>query len=583
MHPLPRIPVNRRSTRRALLQTLVLLLAIGFFGFCVWNSALLELLPIQQGFVFCLTLGVAGVIGFASARIGLALVASGALFFALKFIAVMKLRYLAAPLVPADFVYFARESLLETLKQYPNLYAVLLGTSVILPVMLGVLWYFDLRFLPPLRKGLGSIGLRLAGIGLSVLGLWWCLQPGGPFTSVYQSSVWNTVSGKTQLSGFFVAIDKMTAHLPERSDAETAARDWAASSTPANTGANDATTHPDIVLVLEESTFDPRDLVACDIAQCEVDLFAPDADTRGHGPLRVHTFGGSTWVSEFSVLTGLPQTLFGPAGAYAPFVLAPRMQDSLPRQLRRLGYQTIAVYPVAGSFLNARNAYNAYGFDHFLDASDLGIEVWHTGDAQMFAAARKVYEQYKRPGQPVFLMVLTLEQHGPHDGRALTELPPPFNQELLPNLPATEALNLSTYLASLHRSSEAMRGLQKDFLQRPQPTVLVHFGDHQPAFGGLIRRMPRTLPTSLQDEKDYITYYMIKSNFASRPLPEYPVLDIAFLPSLLLDAADLPQGAYFSASSLLRERCEGRYDTCPDSALMASYHAWVFDHLGIYR
>ncbi len=565
------------------MTALVLLLAIGFFGFCVWNSALLELLPIQQAFIFCLIVGVAGVIGFATGRIGLALAASGALFFALKFIAVMKLRYLATQLLPTDFVYFARESLFETLKQYPNLYAMLLGTSVALPVMLGLLWRFDLRFLPPLRRGLRSIGLRLAGIGLSVLGLWWCLQPGGPFSSVYQSDVWSTEFRKSQLSSFFVGIDKMTTLLPERSDAETAARDWATSSMSADTGTDVTTTRPDIVLVLEESTFDPRDLAACDIAQCQVDLFAPDADTRGHGPLRVHTFGGSTWVSEFSVLTGLPQTLFGPNGVYAPFILAPRFQETLPRQLRRLGYQTIAVYPMSGNFVNARNAYQAYGFDQFLDATDLGIEEWHTSDAQMFAVAKKVYEKRKRPDQPVFLMILTLEQHGPHDGRALKELPPPFNQTLLPNLPTTEALNLNTYLASLHRSAEAMHGLQKDFLQRPQPTVLVHFGDHQPAFGGLIPRMQRRLPSSLQDEKDYITYYMIKTNFDSRPLPEYPLLDIAFLPSMLLDAAGLPQGAYFSASSLLRERCAGRYDACPDSALMASYHAWVFDRLGIYR
>jgi hypothetical protein len=52
---------------------------------------------------------------------------------------------------------------------------------------------------------------------------------------------------------------------------------------------------------------------------------------------------------------------------------------------------------------------------------------------------------------------------------------------------------------------------------------------------------------------------------------------------MVLQAAGLPQDAYFAASRRLRERCDGRYDDCMVPGLLPSYHAWVFDRLHVYQ
>ncbi|WP_404615598.1 LTA synthase family protein [Rhodanobacter hydrolyticus] len=337
--------------------------------------------------------------------------------------------------------------------------------------------------------------------------------------------------------------------------------------------------HPDIVQVLEESTFDPSIFTGCDIPQCRMPMFESDTRTRGHGLLRTHTFGGGTWVSEFAVLTGMPQDIFGPAGMYAPYVLAPRTHDTLPMLLRRLGYLTVAIYPVGGNFLNARNAYQSYGFDQFYDIHDLGLQMWHASDAQLFDATKRVYDKVRKPGQPVFIMVLTMEQHGPHDTKPLSSLPAPFNRNPIRGLPADQALNLGTYLSKLRDSDEGMHQLEHDFLDRQEPTVLMHFGDHQPSFSGLIREMQRVLPSGVEPYKHNLTYYMVKSNFTGPALPSYPMLDIAYLPSMVLQAAGLPEDPYFSALRSLRDRCDGRYGDCADKPLLASYYAWIFGQL----
>lgn len=568
----------REFSWRAARITAVCGLGLAVFIGCLAITAWQEPLPLQHGFVGALMLCTFGIVLFVLGRFATALLLSGGLFVALKSIAVLKLRYLDSQLMPADFIYYLRSSLIDTLLHYPHLYSVGIGLLLLLPPLLILAWRWDWRVLGQLRPKAALIA-RGVGLLLSVLAFWWCMQPTGPFAQVHSRNVWEKLSDDAQLTNFFVSFRDAEVRLPPMSSDALAEQTWGATAAgePGSTPP-----YPDIVQVLEESTFDPSIYTACNVPACRVSMFQSDAHTRGTGLMRTHTFGGGTWVSEFASLTGMPQDIFGPGGMYAPYVLAPHVRDALPQMLRRLGYLTIAIYPTVGSFINGRNAYQAYGFDHLYDVKELGLIEWDESDKQMFDAAKRVYDKVKKPGQPVFVMILTLNQHGPHDAAPMSSLPPPF-RNLLRGLKPGLALSFDTYLSRLHDSDRAMRGLEHDFLDRAQPTVLLHFGDHQPSFGGMIRDLPRTLPPALQPNRDYLTYYMIKSNFAGPPLPHYPVLDIAFLPSMLLQAAGLPRDPYFSASTELRNRCNGLYDECAVPELVDSYHGWIFGRLHVYE
>jgi hypothetical protein len=556
----------------------VSLCALVFFTGCVALTALREPEPVQQAFIAGLMLSTVIVLLFVFARVATALVVGGALFVALRFISELKQRYLESQLMPSDFIYYASTSLVDTLKHYPHLYALGIAICVVVPPLLYLVWRWDWRVLGGLRRW-PSLAVRVGGIALGVFAFWLCMLPAGPFAQVHSRNVWEKLSDDAQLTNFFVNFRDSAVTMPAMSSDAIAEQQWG--STAAGEPGTAHPPYPDIVQVLEESTFDPSNYTVCTVPACHLAMFQTDARTRGTGVMRTHTFGGGTWVSEFATLTGMPQDIFGPGGMYAPFVLAPHVHDALALQLRRLGYLTIAIYPTEGAFINGRNAYTAYGFDHMYDVNELGLEEWEETDKQMFDAAKRVYDKVKKPGQPVFVMILTINQHGPHDD-PMSTLPVPF-QNLLHGLKATPALNFDTYLARLHDSDVAMSGLEHDFLDREQPTVLVHFGDHQPSFDGLIRGLQRSTPTPLQPYRDYLTYYMIKSNFAGPALPSYPMLDIAFLPSMVLQGAGLPKDPYFSAESELRARCNGFYDDCAIPGLIDSYHAWTFGRLHVYQ
>ena len=70
---------------------------------------------------------------------------------------------------------------------------------------------------------------------------------------------------------------------------------------------NSSDPRPDLLLVLEESTFDPTLIRQCRVPECDNAMLHPLASAvrTQQGPLLVHTTGGGTWLAEFAVMSGL--------------------------------------------------------------------------------------------------------------------------------------------------------------------------------------------------------------------------------------------------------------------------------------
>ncbi|HET6345157.1 MAG TPA: LTA synthase family protein [Myxococcota bacterium] len=532
---------------------------------------------LQKAFVATAWLSASIALACLTARPLLALVTSALTLTFIKALALLKEAYWQASLMPSDFYYFAGHNL-DVLRLYPH-FVVALSTAAATAAL--VTWSAvtaDARYTRSVcSRWRVATRLQMGGAFAVLCVATVCLR--GPFEPLQQKGLWARLSDTAHLTNFLLNARAMRVTLPPMARDLVARDGWAQEP---QSEADAAAPYPDIVEVLEESTFDPLTFSACTIPQCHADMFLPDARTLSHGLLRTHLFGGGTWCSEFTVHTGMPHDIFGPSGSYAPMALAPRTQTTLPKWLKSLGYVTAAIFPVEGTFMGARGAYAAYGFDHFYDAPDLHLRAWLTPDAELFRAAKRVYDDLRRTGKPVFLFVMTAAQHGPHTRVPMEALPAPYNSNLMRHLPAEQALNWSNYLARLHASGEGLRELESLFLGRPEPTVLAWFGDHLASFGGLLRQMERQLPAGMEPYEQYTTNYMIKSNTGGPNLDTYPLLDIAYFPSMILDAARVPHGPYFEALRRLRRRCDGMYQECAEPGLLQSYHAWTLGTLKVF-
>ena len=212
---------------------------------------------------------------------------------------------------------------------------------------------------------------------------------------------------------------------------------------------------PDLFFILQESTFHPG-MVRPGYETRS--LFSSRADHTGY--LHVHTWGGGTWRTEFSLLTQMRPHEFGGDGIYVFYTLAGRIKRSVFTLLKEQGYRTIVIYPVGGDFINAREFYTSIGVDEFYDPESLGISKnwdWRIPDENLYASIQNKLEESDKP---TAVIMLTVNQHGPHD---LSD-------------PITD------YLTRFKQSDKAYGEFLDYLLLRGKKAGVVAFGDHQPHF-----------------------------------------------------------------------------------------------------
>ncbi len=589
------MPVASLPRRSKLLFLIVLVAFAALLGF----GPLCEATWIERAFSSVLICANVALIAFLTRRILFAFALPTVLFGGILIASAMKFRYLTTPLMAPDLVYFVNRDLFDVALHYPPILLAIVTAAIAIPAVLILAWRWGppslLAHAAPARRRNAHIAGVLAALTALALAAW----PHGPFAAVFEKGMWQAMNDRSYITDFYTSFYQTQVVIPAFVADEGSNLAWTqgandnpppcAQPTPCGSAAaRPAEKHepPDIVAVLEESTFDPTILKACTRADvCKHRMFAPDGRTRAHGMLTVHVWGGGTWTSEFSLMTGLNHLSFGDAGLYAPYNLAPRVNFTLPRVLHEAGYRAIAIYPMSGDFINARNAYKNYGFDAFYDGKDYGLS-WESSDNDLFQVFNQIYDKEKQVygKQPLFVMMLTLRQHGPHM-TPLKKLPPPYDKPLFPGKFAPKAfdewinLNLGNYLQRLKGSDLAMAALEKKLLDADRPVLLFHFGDHQPSFDGAIRGLDKSVPAA-DGDPNFVTYYMLKTNY--KPPRQYGEreMDLSFAPSLILDIAGVKKDAFFQANALMRERCDGFYLGCVKKPVLDSYQNYVFYQLG---
>ncbi|TWO69654.1 sulfatase-like hydrolase/transferase [Caenimonas sedimenti] len=343
----------------------------------------------------------------------------------------------------------------------------------------------------------------------------------------------------------------------------------------------------DIVVFLQESQFNPMSIAGCPAALCAMKAFSATPRTTAHGPMRVHLHGGGTWLSEFALSTGVPHTLFGAGGDFAPFNVAPAVRRSFVRSLRAAGYRTVAVYPVLGNMMNARQAYAAYGFDRFYDSAELGMDgTFETSDQQVHDAALRVLREEQKHGRPVFLFALTIFNHAEH-GVRMHRVPPPLLERAGASFadPAV-ARNVADFIWRSQLFEQAMERTAQQLLGGTRPAVLAWFGDHQPPFGNapqLRQNMQHFGGADPGFPARFETWYHVAANVGAPRQASPRMMDIVFLPSLLAEAAGAPMDDWLVANRAVRERCAGLLAECKEAAVRDAYFSYLVHDLSSFR
>jgi hypothetical protein len=133
----------------------------------------------------------------------------------------------------------------------------------------------------------------------------------------------------------------------------------------------------------------------------------------------------------------------------------------------------------------------------------------------------RLIEEYEKqmqtsPNTPFFQFGITIQNHGPYTGQYDATKNFDIDQPLSPDA----ELSLATYIAGVIDSDRELGTLTDYLNNRPEPVILVYFGDHLPSFSSEINNilLPPTAPANSFEghTRLYKTPFIIWENKAAK-------------------------------------------------------------------
>ncbi|SDF38168.1 LTA synthase family protein [Eubacterium pyruvativorans] len=261
---------------------------------------------------------------------------------------------------------------------------------------------------------------------------------------------------------------------------------------------------PNILFLQLESFVDPERFTNIKLSADPIPYYRSLMKNYSSGSLTVPACGAGTANTEFEVMTGLSVKFFGP-GEY-PFksVLKDETAESVPRDLKSIGYGTHAIHDHRAMFYNRNEVFNNLGYDTFTSVEYMsGVQKTPKGWAKDKILTPQIMETLKSTkDRPDYIYTISVQGHGKYPSEPLLSNP----QIRVTGAKDEETKNkYEYYVNQVHEMDQFVKQLTTELKKLDEPTVLVMYGDHIPALD---------IKEDTYRAKDlYQTQYVIWSNF----------------------------------------------------------------------
>ena len=333
---------------------------------------------------------------------------------------------------------------------------------------------------------------------------------------------------------------------------------------------------PHIILVHQESVVPPAIFPTLSYDR-SVDSMFKSFDGELH-KMRVETYGGASWLTEFSILAGVSTQAFGGMRQFVQTFLVNRLSDTLPQRLEQCGYRNVVFYPMLRNFVSNDKFYASVGLKEIYDLKAQKAPSAQERDRFYYANALDEMERHvKASDKPLFTYIQTMSAHWPYDWTFEPQ------EQVAGGGPGTYP-EMHEYLRRVSLAKRDWDFMLAELKRRmPNERILVvSYGDHQPA-------ATRTLigynhETDLEDipidieGPGFITYYAVEGiNYQPPALPSHEIVDVPYLATLIQEAARLPLSDANKERRALLDRCQGRYYTCARKDDILAFHRRLID------
>jgi Sulfatase len=293
--------------------------------------------------------------------------------------------------------------------------------------------------------------------------------------------------------------------------------------------------------------------------------------------MRVETYGGASWLTEFSILAGVSTYSFGGMRPFVQSLMAGRVHDTLPEALARCGYRNTVIYPLSENFVSNGKFYKAAGIPEIFDKKAQGAKTASERDHFYYGTLLNLLSSHiKSSDQPLFTYLITMSAHGPY-------LKPYHPEVDVPGGAPGTLPEMHEYLRRLSMARIDLEELKRQLAARfpGEPILLVQYGDHQPiatrhylGYGNVNSAEDVAIT---RGSPGFLTYYSVEGiHYPTPRLPDVDVLDVPFLSTVILQSAGVPLSDSYLERRRLMNLCKGRYDGCPEGAML-KFHRRLID------
>lgn len=314
-----------------------------------------------------------------------------------------------------------------------------------------------------------------------------------------------------------------------------------------STNSTSNSTKPNLIVIMNEAYSDLKSIADFGVNEDYMPYFRSLSENTIKGSAYVSIYGGNTANSEFEFLTG--NTL-----AFFPQNIAPLQMyvsglvPSINYTLKEQGFsKTLAMHPYHPGGWNRKTAYPLLGFDQFLAEDDFEnpeLVRKYISDQEDFDRIIEEYEaSNKNSSDPYYMFNVTMQNHGKYtynyDNLPLTIK---VTDEQLSDNSKYNTTEVERYLSLLKKTDDAFKNLVTYFENVDEPTVIVMFGDHQPA----LRNFQNALIKRSTKDTTQITYQVPFVVWANYDIKEEQVekTSLNYLSAKVFDTMNLEKTGY---------------------------------------
>ena len=300
---------------------------------------------------------------------------------------------------------------------------------------------------------------------------------------------------------------------------------------------------PNVIVVMSEAFSDPAVLGEFTTNQDYMPYL--HSLQEGHdntitGTMNVSVVGGNTANTEFEFLTGSTMA-FLPDGSVPYQQYIDGTTDSIASHLGALGYNTLAMHPYNASGWERNEVYPYLGFDVFYSLKNFANVKKVRDYVSDDSCVDRIIKEFERSEDPCFIFNVTMQNHS-----AYTSEYDNFTPDI--TVDGADSFALNTYLSLLKLSDAALERLITYLSQVEEETVLVFFGDHQPADSVVadIWEINGVDPDNLTEEQACLRYQVPFVVWANYDIEERnDVMTSAnFLGAQVFDWCKIPMNGY---------------------------------------